>query len=573
MVRNAFILVAFTLVLVLFHIHGLDSGTPSVERSALLFSTLEEIPVDAMIVARQSLFQGYDRALAGDPRFKDKMWVSKSMTERLVPGKIIPREQVVDFMRGYLLGVPSDDQQTLSAMSQVKPREGKWDPGNYTYGDFYFGLLGVFLGLAKAVGYLPHELAVRTLLVTPITVSHLYVVSRFLSAILSVVAALFLFLLASLELSVPFAFLAALYFFSSPLTVIQSHAAKPHTLGPALILAAVYYYQRKKLRTQEEKTDWMKASLCIGLAAASAITNYLAFILIPLKALVRNAEPVQAPLNRFGRSLALASACAILFNPFPYWRFHRFSQVLLVHHVQGYDQGKFRLEATFSFLQNFLCIGVSYAGVPLILLGVWYLYRRKSSTGILLASLAGVYAFFDVFFMRHPAIGLFVLPSAGWLMAYGTSGAWDKNRNTAVRALLVMCWLGSFGTFFYHDLSLRLRWARFGNLTSAGAWINEHVQKNASIGVVGGAVTPGTLPPFHMLNYHLVTLSENPRSWTESVLPEYVVYSDEKVSTGVLEALAHSYKLIFRNALAAPFDRPEPFMLDHENVSVTVWKR
>lgn len=572
------------LLLSAFHFRGLDWGTPSPRKSELIFGSLNAIAprTGELLASREALYEGYEEGLAGKPAYEGRAWINKSLAELLSPWQVIPHPMVLNSLRGYLLGVPSDDQQTLSALSRFKPWKGKWDPQNYTYGGLYLVSVGLFLAGGALTSYLPQSLDLTALLLNPDAVSRIYSCARAFSGLSLAVGAFLLFKLAQKDLLLWGAVAASFFALASPLSVVQSHLAKPHALSTALTLAALGCF-RNRLGDAPPARSLLKAGICLGFATASSITSFFSWIAFPIAAVLFRGKTLHPILrSEWVKALGAAILSAIVFNPFVFIRPDRFLRKFLYHHVQVYGQGQINLPESFEFFRHFFVHAVPWLLLPGVMWAVWILCKNHNPFGLLISSMVGVNLIGNGLLLRHAGIGLVIVPLAGWLFAYGATDLWKRWKGRPA----VHVWVGgmafvAFTGMIGEDLGLLKRFVRAGNLTEAGTWINSQLPRGARIGILGGNINPAVVPPFRMLEFSLVVVPHDPKDWAPSKLPPYMIYTALEPSSAALDALQGEYRVLYPKSLPAgqaglqPPGQfaPHPYLMTHENVQVTVWER
>jgi hypothetical protein len=450
-------------------------------------------------------------------------------------GRPIPLPLLLNAMRGFMLGVPADDQQTLSALSRWKPWRGQWDPQNYTYGTFYLAGAGAALAVAKMSGALPGDLSVGNVLRSPDLAATFYRWVRGLSALFNGISAVLLYLLLRRDLPWWWAMWAAAIFLLSPLVVTLSHLAKPHALGCTLILGGLWLHQRRA-------SPYAVMTL-IGLSAACLVTNYLA------AAALRHWKALL-----LGIAVSLAANYPIVLNG------SAFVKNALTHHVGAYHQGMISGLETLTYLKHFLRYGFPGLLLPLTVWGLWRQAQNGDTTGRWMIGMGLLYAGVDLVWFRHHGVGL--LPTAIFFAgaAYGLNALPYKTGAGVLAAGMLLL-------FFHDSVTGRTRFERSGQLTDAGAWMNSNIKPGSTIGIVAHNVTPATTPAFAFLNYRLaLTPLDTASGQTPST--DYVVVAGRET---IPDAWTKSFKPAHQWA-ASPSEE-NPFLMTHENVAISLWEK
>ncbi len=451
-------------------------------------------------------------------------------------GQPVPVELLLNAVRGFMLGVPADDQQTLSAISRWKPWRGQWDPQNYTYGAFYLAAAGTALAIAQLTGHLRGDLSTENVLRSPDLAAALYRSVRALSAFSNGVCALLVYFLLCRDLSWAWAVWGALIFLFSPLVITLSHLAKPHTLGCALILSGIFLHQRRA-------SPYAVMTL-MGLSAACLVTNYLALA-------------ATAIALRHGKAMLLGLTVSLVANYPVLINASAFINNALTHHIGVYHQGQLSVSETFSYLKHFFRFGFPGLLLPAVFWGFWQ-QKKIGPTAYGMIGMGLLYAVVDFVCFRHHGIGL--LPTALFCAsaAYGLKALPHK----PIAALLALAVL----SLQVHAIVLgKTRFVRKGNLTDAGAWMNANIKPLATVSLLTHNVTPATTPAFSFLSYRVLL---TPLDSAEGRIPK----SDYLVLSGA-EPMPSAWAQCFDLAhewMARPKDE-NPFLLTHENIAVSIW--
>lgn len=525
----------------------MDWGTPTTYKTIQIAGSTEQLHhlIPKMIQQRLALETQQKNNLQDHIQVLDsaerRAAINNSPLDLIKPGNPIPKDLIVHAMRAYLLGVPADDQQTISTLSRWKPWAGIWNPQHYTYGTFFLAASGATLGLGKVLGLLPKDFSIDWLLRSPDDVSVLYKSVRSLSALMNGITALLIYFLLSLRFPRPWPSWAAFIYLTSTLTIVQSHLAKPHALGCALILGGLYVYVR-----------WnSKISLMIlwGLSAASLITNYLAFLIGSFK--IRQIFPIL-----LGLAVSLLANYPLLFYV------KAFLANAWIHHVTGYQQGHFVMTESWMYLTDYFRQGTSFLLVPFIFLGYWVLWREKEISSNLILTLSLSYFFLDILWFRHSGIGLISVALFSMIAAIGL-------QKIHFRPAAYFLGIALFSLQLMTAMKNQPCFVRYGNMTEAGEWINHTVPKNASIGLLGNNLSPATTPAFRFLDYE-ISLYHGDLADPKLQLPRYVITTG--YSTNALPSFWSIHYKLLQQWPANPAETSS-FLLGHENIGVSIWEK
>lgn len=560
----------FLFVLSAFHFPGLDWGTPTEAKLQQLVGSKTELAqlIPEMQAARERLFEGYQKGLEGDPKYMNTKWLAKS-AERPDYWAEYNRDQSLAAIRSILLGVPSDDQQTISALSRLSIKRRQWDPQNYTYGTFYFAALGATLGASALVGYLPRTLSLSQFLENPDYTARVYWVSRALSVLGTIVAGGLLFLLLWRSMDPGWAGLAALFFWLSPLTVALSHLAKPHTMNVAFLMGALYFCCRRLEDAGEKRMGHLLgAALCLAAATGTAITSLAAFVILPLTEWLRARDKPGSfswwiLIQAVGIGLALAAILNFfaLIHPqqaFRVFRYHNFTT----------GQGTVRASGILFFLRTFFPNAITAPALLLALFGGFLALARRESRGILFFLTGLIYFATNMVLLRHNTTALFLVLLVALLATQWTAFALQHPKRLPLGAVTLLLWVLALGSFWQKDLVLKRRLVRSGTLTEAGAWINANLPKGSRIGLKE-SINP-YFPAFQFLNYRLISVPETLRGWQDQKLPTYFVALEEE--TSLPPPIPPGYGLVKHFIPYKPGDQNPLFILTNDNSQVFIYE-
>ncbi|MFA5974727.1 MAG: hypothetical protein WC859_01000 [Elusimicrobiota bacterium] len=565
------LIIPFLGLLLPLHFHGLDWGTPALAKSLQIFGSMENLrrQIPALLSSRDQLFERYEAALAQSGSFSDaerRAFVNKSPSELLPAWSRIPASAVLGDSRAYLIGVISDDQQTLSALSRFKPWTGQWDPQLYTYGAFYLASIGTLEGLRLIPVGLQTVRSLPALMEAPDTIALMYRWARGFSAVCNLLIALLMIYLGSRFMMLPAALAGGLFFLSSRLVVVQSHLAKPHALGVLLIILSVIV-----LTNRRQSPRYGLAAALLGLSAACLLTNYLAFLILPLGWLV-----LYPRKNRFqsllAAALGIAAVVSMIFNPFMFLHPNAFLQKVFHHHMDVYAQGKLNLAESLLFLKHFMIHGTGLLALPLIARGIWNGLARKDSRTSLLLGLLLSYGLVDALWLRHEGVALIIVAASAYFLSLGLNGLFEKWKSSRMAVCLIGIYTaGLLAWPVQKELRDWPRYARCGTMTETGKWINENIRPGTPIGIVNGNITPATVPPFAFDNHPLIVVPNVSLKWQNTAaLPPYIITAESNLSPDLKTLLPTFYHPVLDNpARAAEFF---PYLPTFENMRVVIWE-
>jgi len=551
-----------------FQIMGLRWGTPSQRQSILVFGSMDSLSrhVKELIESRDHLFNTEKQALQGQGTVDPRIAINKSLEQTIPDWQPIPRPLLIGFLRSYLIGVPSDEQQTLSSLANIRPRQHQWDPNNYVYGNFYIYSLGAFLLLSKSIGLISSGLSLESLLVHPDTVSRLYELARLFSGLFNGLTALFLFLLVRRGTSIGFGLMASILYLSTPLTMFMSHMAKPHAMATFFILAGLWVITGSRTRILGIPS-WALTSTGFGLASACLLPHLLTLVAIPV---IYTLYPSNT--TRFWKPVLLLMGVAIIFNIFFYLNPEYTLRKLQFHHL-SYKLGFIQIDQSIQFLKDFFSYGHPALFWPFTILGLvrtWYLRERRD---ILLFLITSLYLITNTLFLRHHGAALPLCAFLIYFTAMGGHCMWQYVRNNPTGKMLLgvimLCGLVGQQQHLWQSRDL---FVHHGNFVRMGEWIRDHVPPGSDIGILDGHIGPARVPPFPMLDYHLIKVPMESSRWEQSRMPSYLIYAGSQEQENTLTLLQRWGERIHQEGRFLEASRGTRSMfLSHEDIPMSVW--
>ncbi len=533
------VLIAAVLATAASYFRHLDWGTPSPEKHQQMFASPEELAlaVPRMLELRSKYYSGINDMLDPNKPFKeafDGLFYSFKNNEAFAP---LTRDQTLDRMRGYVIGVVnSDEQNTVQAIGRLNPFKLKFNPGlNTFYGGFYYYVCGAALFAGKALGQVELVPDLQYYFYHPEQTRRLYIIVRGVGVLAALLcAALMVFWLGRLY-GWTFAWLAALFFLWIPLLIPYTHMAKAHALGMFLLFAGCYFLWRTW--TNPGWANFLAGAALLGGSAGSIITNLTAGMAIFIFEWARNDWKL-APVFK---NIRFWAACGLFFAVYGvtnYYVFAHYDQfqrnvLSLQEFTKGYGNtyGELRLSAWPPFLIDMFTNQVHWAVIPLLMTGFAAAFRKRDK--LLIASfvlLAGLTAA-NLFTTRHPGVNVRALPFFALFCAAGIVYIWEsfpKLKFAAAAYAGLALFLSGAQTAFYLSMMREP-----SHLTLAADWINANAVKGESIGVVGGQFYQGGFPAIRFLDYRLVQFPapDDPKaaaSVHRGQLPDYVIWTQSR---------------------------------------------
>src|SRR5207244_1384929 len=133
----------------------------------------------------------------------------------------------------------------------------------------------------------------------------------------------------------------------------------------------------------------------------------------------------------------------------------------------------------------------------------------------------------DMVWLRHGGVALLTVALFAWIIAYGGQEVFQVTTDFPSGRWLYGTLLSAAVALMLYDNGKGLpRYAREGNLTDMGAYLNAVLTPASEVGIVAGNINPATVPPFRLLQHRLRVIPTLPEGWQSISPPDYVVTSD-----------------------------------------------
>lgn len=478
-------------------------------------------------------------------------------------GKAIPVDPRADdgilarIDRRFLLYTHHPDEGKLfSALSNIRPEEGRIAPGTYAYGGLFFYPLGGWYWIASQAGLCALVPDAGFYLDRPEEMGRLVRLGRIWVVLAGAFAIPVLFRIGSLlGGTAGGAVLAGLWTFH-PMVTIAAHEIKPY-LPAAAFSAACLLYALRSLRGEKGR-NIAKSAVCAGLAAGVAPTAYPLAIL-PVGAALAAAGGWPRRFRAAAGAGLLAAAVFLLCNPtLPFsWDVIRREAATL-----NGEHGSFPADAASyaGFFLSSLPLGLHPLLLPFLAAGALLAARRPGGL-FLPAVLALLLAHFLVFSgqqIRQMAMIRFLLPYLPIALVLVAEGILSAARafpraGRAVPALAAVLVAGT--TLTAVDLYRTDRGATSTRL-AAGRWIRENVPAGELAIPTGPA--PWDFPPLPFRRYAaagMVWGTPHCVATTERAYLVRVVVNESLVPTDPAFELAREWDVRGRYPLGALLPR------------------
>lgn len=562
------------------HFWGLNHGTPNWQRSLQVFGTSEQIKkfTPEMLGLRE---KWYVKRYTFEDR-KEK-FTKEDFLEYFAPHKhktfeLLSRETVLDFGRGYILGLTnSDEQGPIRALANINPLKLDFDPdGFYAWGGLYFYSLGAFLLSGKILGILDIVRNISYYFTRPEANARIYILARLFSATFAVGCVILIYLIVKPLWGITVAFLSMFFLCLNPFFLAYSHQIKPHIYGMFWMLLGLYFCF-KILKTPKIRY-YLFSGISLGLSSGCVLTNAIFSPLILITELIRTGYKIKK-CNWIYALLGFVLISLMFLIVTPYFLLNPKKYYLsAIVHPSIYGYGSLNLNESINFLRSIFTFGNTWVMLPAIALGIFFASRERKSHLFLIISLLSF--IFAIFFMKHQ--GVFTAIAVPFLSVYIALGSYRllslklRTRLFLIKLLntvyvLLIVFIMTAGTIFYEGLFVQK-----GNLTDAGQWINQNVPEGTSVGIPGGWALPGYFPAISFLKYKLVNFpyEEKDIHWKKDKLPEYLIF------TGQSPRFVHSPEFKNYYHQIKRWDAPKEFLgirfknefIPTENIDVQIFR-
>lgn len=526
------------------HLWALDWGTTNRERSLLVFSSEERIAelTPIMIESRQRIYAYTESGDADRPsilRMEEKPPVEHfPSTAGEAPEELRPG--MVDSLRSYLLrsGDP-DEQRTLSAVGNMNPAQGDFNPDDLFYGGAYIYTVAGFLAFGMVSGMLTVTSNLSHYFQHPEHMGAIFAVCRLVGSLAIVATSVVLYLWGALRWNRATGFWAGLLFVTAPLIITYGNISKPNCFGTFWMILAFYLYDRLIVSPSVGTPTW-KPLLAIGSILGIAIGGFMVcgIGLVFLSGwIVFHSRFRLLPALQQTAWVVLGSAIGFLvtnpYIPFSITDFFDMSNELLDQSQGwGYSLPSFTkvsiVLATFPSELGYLTFWGMVAGCVI----VWKQSKAICSLAIVLTLFLGLFLGFTRFLI--PMVPLLCLFAAVGILCIASVIPSKPVRNglAVVLCLVLMIQTVQVLAAMSYDTWMR---------NQSGEWINETIPKGATIGLPYQKPLIWRTPPFSFEQYNLTVFYETTAERFVQHQPEWIIVQDIEPRVWLQTTAAPSY--------------------------------
>ncbi len=508
---------------------GIRWGLPGAERTDLVFP--EHLRTDEFYAlmrdTRDDIYRitegspcGYSKTNTQVSPIKQSLGIHNN-TDSIVIGS--DRRILANAIRPYLLKAHhADEQMTISALSNVKPKKLQFNPRLYHYGGVFIYSTGAWLGISHVLGLSRITPDLVFYLRNPAEMARIIVAGRTLGALAMTLSAVLVFLIGRRLYSTRAGFLASLFFALSPAVIAQAHIMKPYPMATFFALACVY---ASTFLDTKKTAVYLACGIAGGLTTGSIYTSWM-ILLVPYAFHLLHTRKL------IDKNIVLTAITAIgIFVLTNFYWFSDFSATCFELSI-GKDAYpfKFSLLSVLGFFKNTMIVALREGTTLLVILGTLYAFVKKEEQSIaLLVPCIAVYSLYALMIWNAStsiSTGRFLLPCLGILLII-TGRAMDAmlaNKRAAKIAIgfiaIAILHTGNYAASYiknYADDST----TRSTQL-QAGRWIMKEIPQGSSIGLFV-APEPYIVPPFDFSRYQ-VTIIGDLMALPQAQLPDYLIY-------------------------------------------------
>ena len=415
-----------------------------------------------------------------------------------------PREPDTEgrlYRRFALYSDHPDEMLVLSALSRMRPRALRLDPGAYCYGGLFVYPIGVMIRVAGWLGLATVTRDLGVYLENPDRFAALYVIGRLYVLAWHAAGLAALWMLARRMFGPRAAYLAVALYGLLPATVCFSHVMKPHLPGAAPVLFAVL-----ALKSLKGKRGIVVAGALVGAAASMTPTYALGILLVPAHLWARG------ELRRSWKALlaALAAAALVYAVVNPYAVLQPAKVLAEMRHGRSFYRVGFGLFTPVAFAR-YMPNALTWPGLVGAAAGIaWLVARRRADAKMLAPALAAYFVAVSVFTARsftaviavHARFGFFLYPFLALFMAGMLDQAISRNRRLGLLAAGVLAAALLAGSV-PHVMAYAANARGGGTRVRAAAWMESQIPEGSGVGVLSRR-SPCDVPPVELGRYEWV---------------------------------------------------------------------
>ncbi|MDE1976049.1 MAG: glycosyltransferase family 39 protein [Elusimicrobia bacterium] len=449
----------------------------------------------------------------------------------IAPGWTYPPRELLDSYRSFLLqSEDPDEKKSFIILSQMRPWKLDFEPLYVVYGGAFIYPLGAFLAAASAVRavHLVHGLSYY--LAHPGEMARLYLCGRMFMAVFQLLTIWMLYDIGCMLSGWKTGLLASFLFLLTPAVAVHSHILKPHPCAAFWCLAALRY-GLAALRGGSRRDYWL-CGLAVGLASGTEF-SMACFAVVPALAWLmggggRGADGRRREFFWMCQAVFGAALLCLAANPYLLLAYRDFAWELTIYVGHG----------TSGFASSLAAVARGWASglgdaFTLVMVGAVAAALAKGGKDRRFVVLSSAVVFLSLWvaftklwgFANSPFVLRYYYALIGPMCVLAADWLANDLPPAAGLALIGIILLesGVHSLVYYRNMALDS--GPSSTRLSAAAWVEGHVPRGASVGLLNYP-EPAHTPPFPYSRYRLVIFNK-PSALSPHEAPRYVVLDEE----------------------------------------------
>ncbi|HVA65701.1 MAG TPA: glycosyltransferase family 39 protein [Elusimicrobiota bacterium] len=447
------------------------------------------------------------------------------------PGWTYPPPDLLNSYRSFLLqSEDPDEKKSFIILSQMRPWKLDFEPLYVVYGGAFIYPLGAFLAFSSAVRavHLVHGLSYY--LAHPGEMARLYLCGRVFMTIFQLLTIWMLYDIGCLLSGWKTGLLASFLFLLTPAVAVNSHILKPHPCAAFWCLAALRY-GLAALQSGARRDYWL-CGLAVGMASGTEF-SMACFAVVPALAWMMGSGGRSAGGRRREFFLAAQAIFGAAFlclaaNPYLLLAYRDFAWELTIYVGHGSSGFSYSLAA----VARGWASGLGYA-LSLVMAGAIAAALVKGGKERRFVVFSSAIVFLSLWiaftklwgFANSPFVLRYYYALIGPMCVLAADWLANGLPSIAGPALIgiVLLESGVHSLVYYRNMALDS--GPSSTRLSAAAWVDSHVPRGASVGLLNYP-EPAHTPPFPYSRYRLVIFNK-PSALSPREEPRYMVLDEE----------------------------------------------
>jgi len=522
---SLFIIIIISINVFLPSLIGIHWGRPE-NMSSLIFSSLEEkkVLLPYMMTSYSEIWEG-KKFYEDKPKYyneKKKIKIKTSKGEKNIPLYTISALRTF-LLRSYGL----DEEGPINVLSKMNPKKLKINPHMFGYGSLYFYSLGTFIYFFNTFGSLELKHSLLYYLENYRKLSQIYYIGRLFNlAVLILIIFTFFILAKEFFGEKKKAYISTLIFATFPPLSVWVHYVSPHLFG-LLFCIISFILMVKLLKKKTSKKLYILTGFFLGITVG--ILNYYVFLILGFLYILLTNIYSSSPYK--SRSFYIKNT--IYFFIFFILGFLFTNPCILISFKEYLNEilwyRTYTTTISFSFYQYFFKTLRESLGLFLLLLSllslvlsIFYLDRKILLLLIIFFSYIVFYSlllpnYLKYSFVLFPILSILIVNSFDKITSKLPNRFFNVSYSLCIGFILswTLIYTLTYNYTMFKDPNVR---------TDAGLWVNSHIPKGVTIGLLQYP-SPWRTPPFRFTNYSMKVLKEISKKRDNVKIPEYFIVS------------------------------------------------